>query len=141
MRWTWMLWIAVAAMLVVAPVALAADRGGKGGDKAHAKGTGVFGEIKSVDIKDGKGTITIAARGKEKGATEEKTLAVTADTKVKIEKPPAAEGEKPKAEDGKIGDLKVGQRVMVKCSEDGKTALEILIPVPRAHKGGDKGGK
>jgi len=138
MRWTWMLWIAVAAMLVVAPVALAADRGGKGGDKAHAKGTMVGGELTAVAAD----SITVAARAKEKGAApESKTLAVTADTKVKIEKPPAAEGEKPKAEDGKIGDLKVGQRVMVKCSEDGKTALEILIPVPRAHKGGDKGGK
>jgi len=136
MRWTWMLWIAVAAVLVVAPVALAAD----GGGKAHAKGTGVFGEIKSVDIKDGKGTITIAARGKEKGATEEKTLAVTSATTVKIQKAPAAEGEKPKAEDGKIEDLKAGQRVMVRCSEDGKTALEILVAAPRARKGGDKGG-
>jgi hypothetical protein len=132
MRWTWMLWIAVAAMLVVAPVALAADHGGKGG----AKGT--MGEIKSVDVKDGKGTITIAVRGKEKGATEEKILTVTADTKVKIQKAPAAEGEKPTTEDGKVADLAAGQRVMVRCSEDGKTALEILVLVKGAHKGGKK---
>jgi hypothetical protein len=134
MKRTWMLWIAVAAMLVVVPVALAAD----GGGKAHAKGTGVFGELTAVGEKE----ITVAVRAKEKGAApESKTLAVTADTKVKIQKAPAAEGEKPKAEDGKVGDLKVGQRVMVKCSEDGKTALEILVPVPGAHKGGERGKK
>jgi hypothetical protein len=131
-----MLWIAVAAMLVVAPVALAADRGGKGGDKGHAKGT--MGELTAV----GADSITVAVRAKEKGAApESKTLAVTADTKVKIQKAPAAEGEKPKAEDGSLSDLKAGQRVMVKCSEDGKTALEILVQPPRAHKGGERGKK
>jgi len=131
MRWTWMLWIAVAAMLVVAPVALAA----KGGDKGHAKGTMVVGELTAVTAD----SITVAAKAKEKGAAaESKTLAVTADTKVKIEKAPAAEGEKPTTEDGKIGDLKAGQKVMVKCTEDGKAALEIVVTVPRAHKGGKK---
>jgi len=131
MRWTWMLWIAVAAMLVVAPVALAADHGGKGG----AKGTRVFGELTAVAAD----SITVAVKAKEKGAAaESKTLTVTADTKVKIEKAPAAEGEKPQAKDGTVGDLKVGQRVMVKCSEDGKTALEIHVLAPGAHKGGKK---
>jgi len=131
MRWTWMLWIAVAVMLVVAPVALAADHGGKG----HAKGTMVSGELTAVTAE----SITVAAKAKEKGAAaESKTLAVTADTKVKIEKAPAAEGEKPTTEDGKIGDLKAGQKVMVKCTEDGKAALEIVVTVPRAHKGGKK---
>lgn len=134
MRWTWMLWIAVAAMLVVAPVALAA----KGGDKGHAKGTMVVGELTAVAAD----SITVAAKAKEKGAAaESKTLKVTADTKVKIEKAPAAEGEKPTTENGKIEDLKVGQRVMVKCSEDGKTALGILVQAPGAHKGGERGKK
>lgn len=131
MRWTWMLWIAVAAMLVVAPVALAA----RGGDKGHAKGTMVVGELTAVTAD----SITVAVKAKEKGAAaESKTLAVTADTKVKIEKPPAAAGEKPKAEDGKVGDLKTGQKVMVKCSEDGKTALEIVVHGSGEHKGGKK---
>jgi len=131
MRWTWMLWIAVAAMLVVAPVALAA----KGGDKGHAKGTMVVGELTAVTAD----SITVAAKAKEKGAAaESKTLKVTADTKVKIEKPPAAAGEKPTTEDGKVGDLKTGQKVMVKCSENGETALEIVVLAPGAHKGGKK---
>ncbi|MBE3096780.1 MAG: hypothetical protein IMZ44_06565 [Planctomycetes bacterium] len=132
MRWTWMLWIAVAAVLVVAPVALAADHGAKGG----AKGT--FGEIKSVDIKNGTGTITIAVRGKEKGATEDKILGITTATKVKVEAAPAAEGEKPQAKEGTAADLVVGKRVMVKCSEDGKTALEIIVTAPHERKGGKK---
>jgi hypothetical protein len=128
-----MLWIAVAAMLVVAPVALAAD----GGGKAHAKGTRVSGELTAIT--DAKDSITVAARAKEKGAAPEtKTIAVNTDTKVKVEEAPAKEGEKPKAKDGTVKDLAVGQRVMVKCSEDGKTALEILVQAPRAHKGGKK---
>jgi hypothetical protein len=134
MKVTHLAWMAVAAMLLLAPMAMAADHGGKG----KAKGTTVVGEIKSVDVD--KGTITITVKGKEKGATEEKTLAVTTATTVKIEKAPAAEGEKPKTEDGKLTDLVAGQRVVVKCTEDGKTALEILVLVKGAHKGGDKGG-
>lgn len=133
MKRTWMLWIAVAAMLVVVPVALAAD----GGGKAHAKGTGVFGELTAVGEKE----ITVAVRAKEKGAApESKVLAVNAETKVKIAKPPAAgvEKAKPEFEEGKISDLKVGQRVMVKCSEDGKTALEIIVTAPHERKGGKK---
>jgi len=130
MKVTHLAWMAVAAMLLVAPMAMAA------GGKTHAKGTTVVGEIKSVDVD--KGTITITVKGKEKGATEEKTLAVTTATTVKIEKAPAAEGEKPKTEDGKLTDLVAGQRVVVKCTEDGKTALEILVLVKGAHKGGKK---
>jgi hypothetical protein len=131
MKVTHLAWMAVAAMLLLAPMAMAADHGGKGG----AKGTKVVGELTKVE----KESIEVTVKGKDKGAAPEvKTLKLTASTEVKIEKEPPAAGEKPKTEDGKVENLKPGQKVMVRCSEDGTTALEILVALPGAHKGGKK---
>jgi len=142
MRWSYLVWVAVAALILTAPMALAAE---KGGEKGKAKGVHVFGELTKV-VKDGEKVtgIEVSAKGKEKGAAAEtKAIAVDSSTKVMIEKEPAAGAEKgkPKAEEGKLEDLKVGQRVMIRCTEDGAKAVEIMVALPGAHKhGGEKGG-
>jgi hypothetical protein len=132
MRWSYLALVVAAAMLVAAPMALAAE---KGGERGKAKGLGIHGEITAV-AEDGS-TITVAVKGKEKG--ESKTIAVTGDTKILVQKPATGpDGEKPKAEPGTKDDLKVGKKVVVKCTEDGKTALQIVVMSAVAHKrGGD----
>ena len=132
MKWTYLAWVAVAVMLV-APMALAGEKPGRGGDKGKDHGAGVMGELtKIVTVGEGENKkitgIEVAARGKEKGAAPEtKAIAVNESTKVMKAKEAAPGAEKPKPEEAKLTDLAVGQRVGVKCSEDGKTALEILI--------------
>ena len=137
MKWTHLIWVAVAAMLVTAPMALAAD---KGGDKA--KGSGVYGELAKV-VTDTNGAVTsieVSVKGKDKTApAETKTIAVNADTKILVAKePPEGSTEKPKPEEGKASDLVVGKRVAVKCTEDGTTALSITILPAGGHKHGEK---
>lgn len=126
MKWTYLALVAVAVMLVTGSMALAAGA---------PPGT-VNGTIKTVAEK----SIDISVRTRDKNATPEtKTLALTADTKVLVEKEAAA-GERPKAEAGTTKDLVVGKRVSVKCSEDGKTAVEITVRIARAPRGGGGGG-
>jgi hypothetical protein len=121
MKWTYLALVAVAVMLAMGSMALAAG--------APPPGT-VNGTIKTVTAD----SIEITVRTRDKNATPEaKTLALTKDTKVLVEKEAAA-GERPKAEEGKVADLVVGKRVSVKCSEDGKTALEITIRIARAPR-------
>jgi len=125
MKWTYLALVAVAVMLVTGSMALAAD-------KTKTAGT-VNGTIKTVAAD----SIEITVRSRDKGATPEtKALALTKDTKVLVEKEPAAAGEKPKTEAGTVADLKEKKRVSVKCSEDGKTALEIIVRIARAPRGG-----
>jgi hypothetical protein len=125
MRWTYLALVAVAVMLVTGSMALAAE-GAKGAGNVN----GAITEVKADSI-------TISVRTRDKNATPEtKTLALTTDTKVLVEKEPAAAGERPKTEAGTKEALVVGKRVSVKCSEDGKTALEITIRIARAPRGG-----
>lgn len=130
MRWTYLALVAVAVMLVTGSMALAAE---------GAKGAGnVNGAITKVDIDktSGKGSMEINVRSRDKSAAPEtKTLAITAETKVLVEKEAAA-GERPKTEAGTTEALVVGKRVSVKCSEDGKTANEITVRIARAPRGG-----
>jgi hypothetical protein len=131
MKWTYLALVAVAVMLVTGSMSLAADA---------TKGAGtVNGSITKVE----KESIEISVRSRDKGATPEtKTLALTKDTKVMVEKAPGAAGERPKAEAGTTEDLKVGKRVSVKCSDDGKTALEITVRLAGGRRGGgDKAPK
>jgi len=138
MKWTHLIWVAVAAMLLTAPMALAAD---KGGDKA--KGSAVYGELTKVgkvENSDTVNSIDISVKGKDKAApAETKTIAVDANTKILVAKaPPEGSTEKPKPEEGKASDLEVGKKVAVKCTEDGKTALSIMILPAGGHKHGEK---
>jgi hypothetical protein len=123
MKVTYLALVAVAVMLAMGSMALAADA---------TKGTGnVNGAITKVDDK----SMEINVRSRDKtAAPETKTLALTADTKVLVEKEPAAAGERPKTEAGTAKDLVVGKRVSVKCSEDGKTAVEVTVRIPRAPR-------
>jgi hypothetical protein len=121
MKWTYLAWMAVAVMLVTGSMSLAADA---------TPGT-VNGTITKVE----KESITISLRSRDKtAAPETKTLALTDKTTVLVEKEPAAAGEKPKTDAGTVADLKEKKRVSVKCSEDGKTALEIIVRIPRAPR-------
>jgi hypothetical protein len=140
MKWTLLLGVAAVALLVVAPMTMAAD---------HAKGEKgknmVRGEIKSIETNDTKAItgITLTVKAKEEGAAPEtKVVKVTTDTKVQTFAKPA-EGEKPTPKEGKIDDLKVGQRVSVKMTDDGASAATITIAPAGAgaHRHGEKKGK
>jgi len=125
MKWTYLALVAVAVMLVTGSMALAAG--------ATKDANTVNGTITEVT----KESIVISVRSREKGATPEtKTIALTDKTTVMVEKEAAAGGERPKAEAGTVANLEKGKRVSVKCSEDGKTALEIIVRIPRAPRGG-----
>ena len=133
MKWTYLALVAVAVMLVTGSMALAAGA---------PPGT-VNGSITKVTPEKDPTSIDISVRTGGKGAAPEtKTLALTKDTKVMVEKEPGAAGERPKAEAGTTEDLKVRKRVSVKCSDDGKTALEITVRLAGGRRGGgDKAPK
>jgi len=106
-----MLLVAVGAMLVIAPSAMAA-RAEKGGDKGHDKNA-VYGKVTAV----GADSITVAVQGKKDApAAEPKVIITNKDTKVVI-------GDK----DGTLADVTVGVRVAVTTTEDGKTAVKIAV--------------
>ena len=111
-----MLLVAVGAMLVIAPAALAGEKPGKG----HGGKNMVYGEVKKVDGD----TIIIAAKGQKGAAAEEKTVNIK-DAKVVI----ASKGADGKVEEkeGAKADVKEGARVAVTTSEDGKAAVKIAI--------------
>jgi hypothetical protein len=135
MKVTHLAWMAVAAMLLLAPMAMAAGHGGKGG----AKGAVLAGQIKTLDLDNHK--IIVAVKGKDKGAAEDKTVLVNDSTKVLIEKaaPGGDEKGRAKPEEGKLTDLKQDQKVLVRYTEEAGTLTATEIMVPAAHRG-DKGG-
>jgi len=128
MKWTLLLSVAAVALFVVAPMTMAADhaKGDKGKNMAG-------GEIKSIE----KDSITLTVKAKEEGAEPTtKTIKITDATKVQtFDKP--AEGEKPAPKAGKIEDLKVGQHVYVKLTDDGSADTITIAP---ARAGGGKHG-
>jgi len=75
MKLSHVLLVAAAAMLVLAPVALAKEGEGK------AKTVNISGELAKVDT----GWIEVSVKKGEKAAAETKTIAVDAGTKVLIE--------------------------------------------------------
>jgi hypothetical protein len=114
-----MLLVAVGTMLVIAPAAMGADKAEKG----HGGKNMAFGEVKAV----GADSITIAAKGKKDAPAEEKIIATTKDTKV-------VTGAKGEEKEATLADVKVGARVAVALSEDGKTAVKIAIMPAGEHK-------
>ena len=106
------LMVAVGAMLLFAPAAMA-EKAGKP-DKGH--GNMVFGEVKAV----GENSITITVKAKKDATAEDKVVTTNADTKV-------VAGAKGEEKPGTLADVKVGARVAVGLSEDGKTATKIVI--------------
>ena len=142
MKLSHVLLVAAAAMLVLAPVALAKEGEGK------AKTVNISGELAKVDT----GWIEVSVKKGEKAAAETKTIAVDAGTKVLIETDqmesvPGEGGkmkQKSKIAEGTLADLKAGQRVVVGCTADGSKALKILVQRVVAKGGGkesDRGGE
>jgi hypothetical protein len=113
------LMVAVGAMLMFAPAAMGADKAEKGHDKNVA-----YGEVKTV----GADSITVTVKKKDAPA-EEKPIATNADTKVVT----GARGEE---KEGTMADVKVGARVRVTLTEDGKTAVKIAVMPPRGDRKG-----
>ena len=141
MKVSHVLLVVAAAMLVLAPLALAKEGEGK------AKTVTVAGELVNVET----GFIAVAVKKGERAAAETKTIAVDGDTKVLIETDemesvPGEGGkmkQRPKIAEGTLADLKVGQRVMVGCIADGSKALKILVQrvVAKGGKESDRGGE
>jgi len=113
-----MLMVAVGAMLVFAPVAMAAKGGDKG--KGHEKG-GLFGKVTAVDTTAK--TVTIEVKSKEPGAVA-KTVTTDANTKF-------VKGEKG-AEDATFADATEGSHVIVTL--DGDKVAKVVIMPARAKK-------
>ena len=121
-----MLLVAVGAMLVIAPSAMAA-RAEKGGDKGHDKNA-VYGKVTAV----GADSITIAPMAKKDAPAEEKKITTTADTKVVI----ASKGADGKIEEkeGAMKDVTVGASVRVMLSEKGEAAKIVIMPAHEKKK-------
>lgn len=141
MKLSHVLLVVVAAMLVIAPAAMAAD-----GEK-KVKMVTVTGELTKVEAAAITITITVAVKKGEAKVAEEKTIPFDKDMKIMIEsaenEPVPGEGdkikEKAKIIEGSPNDLKVGKRVMVGFTEDGK-AIKILV-LREKPKGEGKEGK
>jgi hypothetical protein len=114
-----MLLVAVGAMLVVAPSAMAAD---KGGGKGHDKG--LFGKVTANDGKIA--TIELMAK-KDAPPAEKKTVTTDADTKF-------VKGEKGAETPAAVGDATVDAHVMVTL--DGEKVAKVVIMPAGGHKGG-----
>jgi hypothetical protein len=110
-----MLLVAVGAMLVIAPSAMAA-KADKPADKGH--GDMVFGVVQSVDATAKTITITVKAK-KDAPAGESKTINTTEKTTV-------VAGAKGEEKEIKLGDIEKGARVAVTLAED-KTAAKIAV--------------
>jgi hypothetical protein len=135
-----MVLVAVAAMLVVAPAALAGEKEGKG-----AKTLTLTGEVTKLEGN----TMTVSVKKGERAAAEEKAIEVSKDTKILIEtdqmESVKGEGgktrERPKIAEGTAANLKVGQRVNVGYTEDAGKAVAVKILIlrpPAAKTGGEK---
>ena len=142
MKVSHVLLVAAAAMLVLAPVALAKEGEGK------AKTVTISGELTKV----GPGLIEVSVKKGEKAAAQPMIIDVDAGTKVLIETDqmesvPGEGGkmkQRPKIVEGALEDLKAGQRVVVGCIADGSKALKILVQRVVAKGGGkesDRGGE
>ena len=109
------LMVAVGAMLMFAPVAMAA---GKGGDKGHSDKNAVYGVVKSFE--GGKLVVTTKDN-------VDKEIATNGDTKIVIG---------PKGDQaGKTEDVKAGARVAVTLTADTTpTAAKIMIMPPHEKK-------
>jgi len=105
-----MLLVAVGAMLLVAPVAMAADKGGKGHDK------GTFGKVTAATATEV--SIELMAK-KDAPAAAKKTVTATGDIFFKAEKG---------AEPAKIAitDVKVGDHVMVTLEGEKVTKVVVM---------------
>jgi hypothetical protein len=107
-----MLLVAVGAMLVFAPVAMAAKGGDKGG-KGHDMG--LFGKVTKVED----GSFTMEVKGKKDAPkdapAEVKTIKTTASTEV-------VKGEEKGAK------ITVGDRVAVTLDKDGAAAKITIMP-------------
>ncbi|MCX5654270.1 MAG: hypothetical protein NTY65_06455 [Planctomycetota bacterium] len=114
------LMVAVGAMLMLAPAAMAADKAEKGHDKNAA-----YGKVKAV----GAESITIATKAGKDAAAEEKTIATNKDTKV-------VTGSRGEEKEGTMADVKEGASVRVTLTEDGKTAVKIAVMPPRGDRKG-----
>ncbi|MBM4017960.1 MAG: hypothetical protein FJ288_06460 [Planctomycetes bacterium] len=138
------LFVVVAAVLLVAPLALAGEKV-KGDKEKGAKGQTVMGIVASVAEKGD--SITLQLKKGDKGAAETKTIAIDADTKIsketgEMESVPGEGGkvkQKPKVVEATAKDLAAGQRVAVGCTEDGSKAVKILILSTQARKAGAEG--
>ena len=140
MKVRYVLFVAAAAMLVLAPAAILGAK-----EKEAPKLSNVSAELAKVEA----GSISVIVKKGENSATVTRTIAVDGDTKIHIETDqmesvPGEGGktrEKPKVVEGSLDDLKtmVGRRVMVGCTEDGLKALKILVP--RAAQPKKEGGK
>ena len=115
-----MLLVAVGAMLVIAPSAMAGEKG-----KGHGDKNMVFGEVKAV----GTDSITITPRVKKDApVAEDKTITTNKDTKI-------VTGAKGEEKDGTLADVKVGARVAVTLTEGTTVATKIVvIPAGGEHK-------
>jgi len=104
MRFVTILAILAVMLMVVAPVAMA------GNPSPNPKDVTVTGKITKVE----ETAITVDAKGGGKA------IALTAATKISIQKGDSKKG-------GARADLKVGEHVTVTCTEDGKSAVKIVI--------------
>jgi hypothetical protein len=119
-----MLLVAVGAMLVIAPSAMAGEKG-KGHDK-----NAVYGKVTAV----GADSITVAVQGKKDApAAEPKVITTTEKTTIVL----ASKGADGKIEEkpGTMADVKVDARVAVTLAEDKTAAKVVIMPA-----GGGKGG-
>ena len=142
MKVRYVLLVAAAAMLVLAPAAILGAK-----EKEGPKVMNVSGVLAAADG----GSIAVLVKKGEKGETETKTIAVDGNTKVLIETDqmesvPGEGGkmhEKAKIVEGKVDDLKtlVGRKVTVGYIADGAKAVKILVQRAAPPKGGKEGDK
>ncbi|MCX5682547.1 MAG: hypothetical protein NT049_02535 [Planctomycetota bacterium] len=103
------LMLAVGAMLMFAPAAMGADKAEKG------HGNAVYGVVTKLDPTEKPTKITV------KSKTDEKTIDITADTKV-------VTGAKGEEKDATLADVKVDAHVAVTLDKDGKAAKIAIMP-------------
>jgi hypothetical protein len=113
-------WTTMVAMMVMALLVGVAQAEEKKPDGEKRKMNAVAGAITAVDAT----SITVQPGDAAKPAV---TAALTEKTKVKID-----------GAEAKLADLKVGQKVRVALSEDGKTALAVTSAPAAKHKEGAK---
>ena len=143
MKVRYVLLVAAAAMLVLAPAAILGAK-----EKEGPKTVNISGELAGADAN----SIAVIVRKGEKGDKETKTIAVdAATTKVfietdQMESVPGEGGkmrEKAKIVEGKVGDLTslTGRRVTVGCTADSSKAVKIFVQRAAPPKGNKEGGR
>lgn len=114
------IWTTMVAMMVMALLVGVAQAEEKKAGGEKRKMNAVAGSITAVD----ETSITVQPGDAAKPAV---TVALNEKTKVKVD-----------GAEAKAGDLKVGQKVRVSLSEDGKTALAVATLPAAKHKEGVK---